>query len=289
MAAHLLINDGNPWWLSPDLWVVPGKDPNGAPGAPVAGNNTYLWARVSNSGASAALGTRVDFYWTNPSAQMVVGVATRIGSAYADLPPGATQDVLCLTPWRPVIVNGGHECVVAVVHSAVDAAPLPDPLPNGFPFEPPLHDQVAQLNLSVLDSAALGMPLILYVNAIGRAGKKVTVSLEFGDALDERVLANAGLRGLRPAGGRQVQASLDLEARCGPPQGAQRLELELERGVTRAVFVNVTAHALPANSYQLLHVVERSEGKLLGGVSYLVVKRGGAGQHASGDPQEQQP
>jgi hypothetical protein len=288
MAAHLLINDGNPWWLSPDLWVVPGNDPNGAPGAPVAGNNAYLWARVSNSGASAALGARVDFYWANPSAQMVVGVATRIGSAYADLAAGATQEVLCLTPWRPVIVNGGHECVVAVVHSPVDAAPLPDPLPNGYPFEPPLHDQVAQLNLSVLESAMLGVPLVVYVNAIGRAGKKVTVSLEFGDTLDERVLANAGLRGLRPAGARQVQASLDLEARCGPPQGAQRLELELERGVTRAVFVNVAARALPADSYQLLHVVERSEGKLLGGVSYLVVNRDGAGQHST-DIQEQQP
>lgn len=286
MPAHLLINDGMPWWLSPDIWVVPGSDPNGAPGSPVAGHNAYLWARVSNTGSSAALGARIDFYWANPSAQMVVGVATRIGSAYADLAPGATQEVLCLTPWRPVIVNSGHECVVAVVHSPADAAPLPDPLPNGFPFEPPLHDQVAQLNLSVLEASALGMPLILYINAIGRAGKKVSVAVEFGDALDERVLQHYGLRGLRPAERRHVQASLDLEARCGPPQGAQRIELELERGVTRALYLNLAARALPAGSYQLVHVVERSEGKLLGGVSYLVVNRG-AGQPAASGTEEQ--
>ena len=92
----------------------------------MAGNKAYLWARVSNTGSSAALGARIDFYWANPSAQMVVGVATRIGSAYADLAPGATRDVLCLTPWRPVIVNthGRHDPCVGIRATPIAEAML---------------------------------------------------------------------------------------------------------------------------------------------------------------------
>ena len=39
MAVELLIRDGSPaWWESPDIWVVPGTDPSGAEGPPVAGS-----------------------------------------------------------------------------------------------------------------------------------------------------------------------------------------------------------------------------------------------------------
>ena len=51
---------------------------------------------MRNTGQSEAKGTRVDFYWANPSAQVVVGVASKIGSAFVDLAPGDVQDVLCL-------------------------------------------------------------------------------------------------------------------------------------------------------------------------------------------------
>ena len=34
MTIQLEIRDGNPdWWLSPDIWVVPGADPAAPPGA----------------------------------------------------------------------------------------------------------------------------------------------------------------------------------------------------------------------------------------------------------------
>lgn len=278
MSAHLLIQDGSPWWLSPALWVVPGNDPNGAPGAPIAGINAYLWARVANLGDAAANAVRVDFYWANPSAQMVVGVATFIGSAYADLAPGATQDVLCLVPWKPVIVNGGHECVLAVAHGAGDLSPIPNPLPSGYPFDPPAHDQIAQLNLSVLQAALIGVPLALFVNAIGRTGKRVTVEVEYGGELAPQVMLNFGLRGLRPAQGQVVQASLSLQARCNDQTGTRALELDVERGTTVAVFVSLEASKLAQGQYQLVHVVERSEGKLLGGVSYLVINTAATGE-----------
>lgn len=289
MSAHLVIQDGSPWWLSPAIWVVPGNDPNGAPGSPIAGLNAYLWARVSNQGDVAANATRIDFYWANPSAQMVVGVATFIGSAYADLAPGATQDVLCLVPWQPVIVNGGHECVLAVAHGAGDLNPIPDPLPSGYAFDPPVHDQIAQLNLTVLPASMLGVPLAVFVNAVGRAGKRVTVSVEFGGEADRQVLANFGVRDVRPAQRQYVQVGLAREPRCNDQTGARALDIAVERGAMVPVFVSLQAGGLPQGQYQLVHVVERSEGKLLGGVSYLITNTAADSEQPGEHIEEQQP
>src|SRR6218665_2877518 len=147
VSAQLEIRDGTPWWLSPDLWVVPGDDPSGAAGSPIAGQNNYLWARVRNTGDRAVSMARVDFFWSNPatgvlrSTSQQIGsplphppppgqqkltslsptpargvlrsTSQQIGSSFTDLAPGETKEVLCVSPWVPVIVNGGHECVVA--------------------------------------------------------------------------------------------------------------------------------------------------------------------------------
>ena len=46
MPAHLIIEDGQPlWWDSADIWVVPGNDPNGAPGARSANAEPILVAK----------------------------------------------------------------------------------------------------------------------------------------------------------------------------------------------------------------------------------------------------
>ncbi len=167
MSAHLAIHDSDLpyWWESPDIWVVPGNDPNGPPRSPIAGQPAFLWARVTNAGDVPAKGARVDFYWANPSGQMTAGVPTAIGSAFVDLDPNATQEVLCLVPWVPVIVNGGHECLLAVAHVSGDTNPIPDPLPTGYPFDPPAHDQIAQLNLGVLEAGphAFQLPTSLWL------------------------------------------------------------------------------------------------------------------------------
>ncbi len=274
MSAYLLIHDGTPWWNSPDIWVVPGNDPNGPPGSPIAGLPAYLWARVSNVGNVVAANTRIDFYWANPAAAVAVGTASFIGAAYTDLDPGETQDVLCLVPWIPVLVNGGHECVLAVAHCAGDSSPIPDPLPNGYNFDPPAHDQTAQLNLSVLLTAQLAMPQVMYVHAIGREDKRATLSVEWGKQLDERLMFNLGLKGFKAASERKVEASLSLEAHCGPCEaehGKPRLELELKRGMTRAVFINLQARELAHDEYQLIHIVERVGETVTGGISFLVI------------------
>jgi hypothetical protein len=126
MSVQLLIRDGSPeWYLSPDIWVVPGSNPNGPLGSPIAGQPAYLWAHVANTGDADASGVRVDFFWANPALQVLRSTATMIGAAYAVVPPGGAQDALCLVPWTPIVVNGGHECLVAVANHPAD--PLPDP------------------------------------------------------------------------------------------------------------------------------------------------------------------
>ncbi|CAN7702748.1 hypothetical protein LJR289_005702 [Pseudoduganella sp. LjRoot289] len=223
MPAHIIIRDGSPyWWASTDIWVVPGADPNAAPGTPVAGQPAYIWAHAVNSGNSTANGTRIDFYWADPSAQVVVGSATAVGSAFVDLDTDpAGQDVLCLVPWMPVVVNGGHECLLAVAHGPNDSSPIPDPLPNGYVFDPPAHDQIAQRNITVLLASMLASNTVISVRALPRQDKEAVLTVEFGGDLDERQLALLGLQKmqLRQAPRRAVQVELSLEPLCGGRHG----------------------------------------------------------------------
>ena len=271
MSAHLIIEDGQPWWDSTDIWVVPGNDPNGPPGAPVAGTANYLWGRVHNTGDSASNGVRVDFYWADPSGQIAVGAATQIGSAFADLPPGATQEVLCLVPWVPVIVNGGHECLLAVAHGPGDINPLPDPMPSGFLFQPTLHEQIAQRNVTVVLAARRAQLLTIAVGALPRETKKVELQLEYGGELPERLLATLGLERWQPAREAHLIAGLARTPHCnGDTPGEQKLALDVPRGKALAVYLSVRAQALPPRQYALLRVLESQEGKLMGGITYIV-------------------
>ena len=273
MPAHLIIEDGQPWWWdSADIWVVPGNDPNGPPGAPIAGTGNYLWGRVHNTGNSASNGVRVDFYWADPSGQIAVGAATQIGSAFADLPPGATQEVLCLVPWIPVIVNGGHECLLAVAHGAGDINPLPDPLPNGFPFQPTLHEQIAQHNVTVVLAARRAQLLAITVAALPRAARKVELHIEGGGELAQEVLATLDLARWQPAKEAQLAAGLARTPHCnGDGPGEQKLALEVPRGQALAAYLSVRADALPARQYALLRVLETQDGKVVGGLTYVIV------------------
>jgi hypothetical protein len=275
MAVQLLIRDGVPhWYLSPDIWVVPGNDPSGAPGAPIAGQPAYLWARVQNTGATDANGVRVDFYWANPALQVTRSNATLVGSAFADVPAGGTQEALCLVPWVPVIVNGGHECLVAVANHAGD--PLPNPLPDAF--DPPTYRQVAQKNLTVLAASLRLKMLTITVSGLQRADKAVLVTAETGGELDAATLASLGLHGRRP-GQAPVEVGLDREQRCvgdNDPIGSKQLELRVPRGSSAAVHVRVRAKALADNEYQLVRIVEWTKDKVVGGLGLVVVsERGG--------------
>lgn len=106
-----------------------------------------------------------------------------------------------------MIVNDGHECLVAVANHPGD--PLPAPLPDAF--DPPTYRQVAQRNLSVLSGQFRATTIALTVAAVARADKAVAVTADVGGKLDERTLATLGLADLRPAQERLVEVGLQRQ------------------------------------------------------------------------------
>ena len=102
MSVELSIDDGNPWYLSPDIWVVPGNDPNGPIGMPVAHKPAYVWVRVNNRGTAPVSNAVVRYYWADPSTAVTVSTANLIGVSYVSLNPGEEKDVLCLSRGFPL-------------------------------------------------------------------------------------------------------------------------------------------------------------------------------------------
>lgn len=271
MAIQLVIQDGHPYWyLSPDIWVVPGSDPTGAPGSPVAGQPAYLWSRVSNTGSTDATGVRVDFYWANPALQVTRTTATLLGSAFVDVVAGGSQEALCLVPWLPVIVNSGHECLIAVAHHP--GTPLPTPLPDAF--DPPTYPQVAQKNLTVLVAGANTMMLTLTVAGLQRLDKTVLVTAESGGELDKHTLTSLGLVGWTPARDAAVEVGLNFTRPCvddTQPLGEVKLELRVPRGTSLPLHAAIRVKTLNRGEYQLIRIVEQLDGHIVGGLGLVVV------------------
>jgi hypothetical protein len=271
MPIQLEISDGVPyWWDSPDIWVVPGSDPYAAPDQPVAGQPAFLWAEVQNLGDQACTGAVVNFYWSNPATGVLRSTSTLVGSGFVDLAPGETKEVLCVIPWVPVIVNGGHECVVAEVIHPGD--PLPTPVPD--PFSPPTYRQVAQKNLNVLPMMMAMMIRPIQIGAPQREDRRLKISLERGEQLDKKALTRLGLKGHRFAPRVQVKAWLSHDGDAKEPDGKppESLECDLKRGTACAVYLKVMPAKLDADTYTVLRVVARSGDKLLGGVTYALIK-----------------
>lgn len=170
MSVQLEIRDGNPWYLSPDIWTVPGSDPEGPQGLPIAGSPVFLWATVRNNGSTGVDNATVRFYWANPSVGFDRNTANAIGTSFVTLAPGQASDVLCLTPWVPTIVNGGHECVLA------EAFHASDPLPGSPDFNVPTDRHVAQRNLSVVAAAKKMFHLTFEVHNASRKARLFSVA-----------------------------------------------------------------------------------------------------------------
>lgn len=278
MTIQLLVRDGDPYWyLSPDIWVVPGNDPNGTPGNPIAGQPAYLWAQVANTGDTNADNVRVDFYWSNPALQVLRSNSTLIGSAFANIPAGRSQDVLCLVAWNPIIVNGGHECLIAVANHPGDS--LPEPPPDDF--NPPAYGEVAQKNLTVLAVSLHALSYAITIAAGRRADKSIEVIADIGGSLDKISLERLGIKNLRPAPDNVIEVGLDLERRCAgedEPIGPNKLKLLVKRGTSTAVYTSIRTKRLEKGEYQLVRITERSGDQILGGYAFIVVLQEGRRQ-----------
>lgn len=271
MSTTLVIRDGDPyWWNSPDIWVVPGSDPNGPPGQPVAGEPAFLWGRVRNTGDQTASGARVNFYWSNPATGVLRSNSTLVGSAFVDLNPGDIKEVLCIIPWIPEIVNNGHECVIAEVIHPSD--PLPSPLPDEF--DPPNYHQIAQKNLNVLAMKKNMMVMAIQVATPSRKEKLLLVTTEIGGTLDKQNLVQTGLENYQPAKRNSLKVSLSLEPGCDE-SSKERMEKEvkllLKPGTAKAIYLKVWPQELEPKTFVLLHVISREEQRVVGGITYIII------------------
>ncbi len=167
MPNALEIEDGNPWYLSPNVWTVPGDDPTGSLGSPIEGVSCYIWAKVRNNGTDGVQNATVRYYWANPAVGFDRTTANLVGTAFVSLAPGQTSDVLCLTPWIPAFLNEGHECILAEAFHQ----PL-DPLPGVPDFNVPTDRHVAQRNLSVVRTTRAVEGSFRFVFEVHNASRK---------------------------------------------------------------------------------------------------------------------
>jgi hypothetical protein len=127
------------FWESPDIWVE-SSDPLARP---VAGQSNFVHARIWNLGAFDAAPVKTDFYWADPSVGLDAAHMHLIGSEYVEVKSLQSVDVRCNTPWVPVLVNSGHECLMVNSSNWIG-----DPILQ--PFQPVQDRHVGQRNVHVI-------------------------------------------------------------------------------------------------------------------------------------------
>lgn len=271
MSVELEIQDGSPWYLSPNIWTVPGDDPEGVPGMPIVGESCYMWARVRNNGSTPVTNATVRFYWANPSVGFDRTTANAIGNANVSLAAGEARDVLCLTPWLPVYVNQGHECVLAeAFHTTAD------PLPTSPAFNVPTDRHVAQRNLQVV----MAMKSMLFTanfsvcNTV-RTDRAFTIQAKPGRLEELRpLLKHVGKEKLSLSAKGTVENLGFVTKPCPDPEDLSRHALPVVENMTVKgnTCSGLTLTGQLKGDAALVHVTQEVDGKEIGGLSIVVVK-----------------
>ena len=266
------IDDGDPWWLSPNIWVVSSDDPNDPPGLPVEGVSSYLWAKVVNRGSSPVSDVTVRYWWADPSTAITRLSARLIGTSNASLAPGEIKEILCLVPWVPEIVNDGHECLIAEATAPSD--PVPPHTPSDS-FDVPSIRQVAQRNISVI-AATTSMMVHSFMIGNGGYGEKVLLTARRGKLAMLKPLAAAiGLRE-QPHEAPEFAAMGIGAYRCGEQIDevpGPDLELRVPRGTRRRMaLIADTERPFPDGTAALLLIEQCDEREqVMGGIAILAV------------------
>ena len=138
---------------NPNVWNVPGTDPNGPAGDPKVGSQNWCWANIGNQGTAAATNVSVQFYYCTPNtpvAQWSDFLGNSAGQVtLPTLAAGAVNQKVCATtPWTPP--NTGHVCLIAYVEATNDPGPPQTPT-----LAPQITDRhVAQNNMAAVTVAA---------------------------------------------------------------------------------------------------------------------------------------
>jgi hypothetical protein len=267
MSVQLEIQDGSPyWWLSPNIWTVPGNDPEGPPGLPIVGQSCYVWAHVLNTGGDPVQNATVRFYWANPSVGFDRNSANHIGDANVTLGGPDAQDVLCLVPWHPAFA--GHECVLAEVFQSTA-----DPLPPVATFNVPTDRHVAQRNLSVVSMTAhlsrFAMPFSICNTS--RVQRRFAIRTESSPVSELRPLAKHLGTQLPKGTGKLINAGFVQTVNLCDNEAELLACVDgmlVEPGQTVALSLVGELEGDAA----LVHVIQKVDGSVVGGLSVLAAR-----------------
>ncbi|MDQ0373511.1 hypothetical protein [Cellulomonas humilata] len=273
MAIQLEVRDGVPvWYLSMDIWVVPGPDPNGPPGMATEGEPAYVWARVTNNGSTTATDAVVNFMWANPNVGFDRTTANPIGNTTVTLTAGQSSEVQCPNTWLPSFVNGGHVCLL------VESYHAQDPLPPGAAFNVVTDRHVAQLNLNIVRRLKRRMfDGLVEVHNPGEEEMAFWVAIQEGtlDELDPQVLTNFGvsLEGIKEPGRVVNYGFIDRfgKARRGGELTTVSRDAEVYVRPRHASVVRIAAEL--EGDAALLHVTQTLGDRrtVVGGAAYLLL------------------
>jgi hypothetical protein len=201
------------FWESPDIVI---EGPSGDPDISTPGQVNKVKVHVWNLGLADCWAAHVDLYWCNPSVGVNPGVASPIGSKVVPLAAG--QHAIVSFDWIPVVVNQGHECLVAQVYD-----PVSDPIVA--PFNPRQDRHIGQRNVSVVElPAGQTMTFDFFSQNLGLTQANTLVELQKleGAALDT-LAASLGRETWPAAGGREVDLSRPVAVQVRPHPRAGEL------------------------------------------------------------------
>ena len=202
------------FWESPDIVI---EGPSGDPDIATPGVVNKVKVHVWNLGLADCWSAHVDLYWCNPSVGINPSVANAIGSRVVTLASG--QHSVVSFDWTPVLVNSGHECLVAQVYD-----PVADPIVA--PFNPVQDRHIGQRNVSVIQVAAnevVNFEMFSQNLGLTLANTVIEVQKLEGEALEMLSLAMGRPDPWRSAGGTEVTLSRPVTVRIPTNPHAQEL------------------------------------------------------------------
>ncbi|MCO6453133.1 MAG: VWA domain-containing protein [Caldilineales bacterium] len=264
-----LVPSGEPWWLSPDLWVRNNDDGGAVHQNPIGGQRNYIYARVWNRGSTTVQNIDVNLYFAQTSLGLVWPDDWNELSpsrTIASLAPG--QSAVVSIPWDTPNL-AGHFCLFVRINAPGDPLRV-----NNVEWE----NNLAMHNLHILeypqpqagacnlDDNGLQTDRVAFdvANTLGNStlvDLTITVSNLGSDAevrFEPGPLTGrwASLDGLEPEpDGRLLVTSFP----------ARLYGIRMNPGEQRTVHVEVKA---PGNSRFTIGLTEYIRGKVVGGNTY---------------------